>query len=70
MEIKRVGRREFLINTHKYLEPGMMVLTNRGRDEFTLTIEKASSVKPVQFATYSCGCKREVFFMCPKCGVK
>jgi len=79
MELKRVGRREFLINTTKHLVVGEFYLTNRGMDEYKVTIEavrediKAVNVTPMterpSLSEYGCGCiKKDGKQLCPTHG--
>ena len=35
----KVSKREFLHHIAKYLKPGKVILTNRGKDEYVITIE-------------------------------
>ena len=41
----RVGRREFLHRTGKYLREGTFVLTNRGVAEYIITVEGLEDIK-------------------------
>lgn len=70
-DLKRIGRREFLLHTHKYLKESQFILTNHGNDELYIKIEPTvikdktqETPKPIKLSIvmqgqYSCGCQRE-----------
>lgn len=75
--MERISRREFLLYPYKYLKLGSFIITNRGSDEYVVTIknielnyehqEVGVSIKiPNQ---YGCECIRvEGKPLCPKHG--
>lgn len=62
-----IGRREYLINTHKYLMPGTYTITRRGKKELMIKIEvfNEEHVEYVSRALeYGCGCPKNGKSLC------
>lgn len=61
-----IGRREYLINTHKYLKPGEYVITNRGKKQYRIRIDEfiETDVVTLNALEYGCGCPKNGKLLC------